>query len=132
MRPGPLSVQELLHAGRLVAQAPDRVTFRQVVEGAERDVLASDANIARFSPWAETMLYEAGLRSARVIDQAAAYRIDAGAGARITAIDAADAITGRARHPVFVRLHRMRRRRHEFMYATTADPNGAGSGPSPS
>ncbi len=68
------------------------------------------------------MLYEAGLRCSRIIVQAAGYRIDAGAGAHRTAIDAADALTGRARHTVFVRLHRMRRRRNEFMYETAADP----------
>lgn len=122
MRRAPLSVVEMLGAGRLVVQAPDRVTLGHVLDGAERDVVASDANIAAFSPWAEAMLYEAGLRSARVIVQAAGYRIDAGAGAHVTAIDAADAITGHVHHPVFVRLHRMRRRRNNFMYETTVDP----------
>lgn len=68
------------------------------------------------------MLYEAGLRSARVIVQAAGYRIDASARAHVTAIDAADTLTDDEHHPVFVRLHRMRRRRHEFMYETAPDP----------
>lgn len=123
MRRGPLSVEELLTAGRLVMQAPDPVTLGLVVDGAERDVVASDANVATFSPWAEAMLYEAGLRSARVIVQAAGYRIDVGGGAHVTAIDAADAITGNVHHTVFVRLHRMRRRRNNFMYETAQDPS---------
>jgi len=83
MRRGSLPVADLLSAGRLVKQVPDRVALTRAVDGAELDVLASDANIATFSPWADAMLYEAGLRSARVIVQAAGYRIDAGAGAHI-------------------------------------------------
>ena len=113
----------MLDAGRLVTQASDRLALAQVIGSAERDVLAADANIATFSPWADAMLYEAGLRAARVIVQAAGYRIDAGAGAHVTAIDAADAVTGRTHHTVFVRLHRMRRRRNNFMYETTPDPS---------
>lgn len=68
------------------------------------------------------MLYEAGLRSARAIVQAAGFRIDAGARAHVTAIDAADVLSGGELHRTFVRLHRMRRRRNAFMYATTNDP----------
>ena len=112
----------MIAAGRLVPQAPDRQALIYVVDAAARDVIASDANIALFSPWAEAMLYEAGLRAARVIVQAVGYRIDAGQGAHVTAIDGADAITERAHHPMFVRLHRMRRRRHDFMYETAAEP----------
>lgn len=123
MMRAPVSVEGLIAAGRLVPQAPDLVALRLVVEAAARDVVASDANIELFSPWAETMLYEAGLRAARVIVHAAGYRIDAGQGAHMTAIDGADAITGRAHHAVFVRLHRMRRRRHDFMYETAVDPS---------
>lgn len=119
----PTTIQEMLSAGRLVAQAPDRVALAQVTESAERDVLAADANLVTFSPWADAMLYEAGLRAARVIVQAAGYRIDAGAGAHVTAIDGADALTGRTHHVVFLRLHRMRRRRNMFMYETTPDPS---------
>lgn len=119
----PASIQDLVAAGRLVTQAPDRLALAQVLESAERDVLAADANVETFSPWADAMLYEAGLRAARVIVQAAGHRIDAGAGAHVTAIDAADAVTGRTHHTVFVRLHRMRRRRNTFMYETTPDPS---------
>ena len=119
----PTSIEDMLDAGRLVTQASDRLALAQVIGSAERDVLAADANFATFSPWADAMLYEAGLRAARVIVQAAGYRIDAGAGAHVTAIDAADALTGRTHHTVFVRLHRMRRRRNSFMYETTPDPS---------
>lgn len=119
----PTTLQQMLDAGRLIVQAPDRVALSQVIENADRDVLAADANVVTFSPWAEAMLYEAGLRAARVIVQAAGYRIDAGAGAHMTAIDAADAVTGGTHHTVFVRLHRMRRRRNSFMYETTPDPS---------
>ena len=122
MRREPVDVAGLLATGRLVPQAPDLVALTDSVDAADRDVIASDANLALFSPWAEAMLYEAGLRAARVMVQAAGYRIDAGQGAHVTAIDGADAITSRAHHPVFVRLHRMRRRRHDFMYETAADP----------
>lgn len=65
------SLGEMLAEGRLVAQVPDRVTLGAMVDSAERDVAAADANQASFSPWADAMLYEAGLRSARVIVQAA-------------------------------------------------------------
>lgn len=119
----PTTIEDMLRGERLVTQAPDRFALAQVIGIAERDVLAADANIATFSPWADAMLYEAGLRAARVIVQAAGYRIDAGAGAHVTAIDAADAVTGRTHHTVFVRLHRMRRRRNNFMYETTPDPS---------
>lgn len=67
------------------------------------------------------MLYEAGLRCARAIVQAAGYRIAADRG-HVTAIDAADALTG-AHHRLFVRLHRMRRHRHEFMYESAPEPS---------
>jgi hypothetical protein len=67
------------------------------------------------------MLYEAGLRAARAIVMAAGYRIAAERG-HVTAIDAADALTNGRHHRIFVRLHRLRRRRHEFMYETAAEP----------
>ncbi|MDA8203268.1 MAG: hypothetical protein M0Z49_11015 [Chloroflexi bacterium] len=69
------------------------------------------------------MLFEAGLRAARVIVQAAGYRIDAGKGADAATIDAADVLTGERRHAVFTRLQRMRRRRNDFMYDTAPDPS---------
>jgi hypothetical protein len=122
MRRPATSVVDLVAERRLVQQEPDRTTLAAVLTNAERDIAAADANRSGFSPWTEVMLYEAGLRCSRIIVQAAGYRIDAGAGAHRTAIDAADALTGRARHTVFVRLHRMRRRRNEFMYETAADP----------
>jgi hypothetical protein len=67
------------------------------------------------------MLYEGALRAARVIVMAGGYRIAADRG-HVTAIDAADALTSRRHHRIFVRLHRLRRRRHEFMYQTPPDP----------
>lgn len=116
------SIAELVEAGRLIPQRPDAHALGEALATASRDLLASDANRETFTPWADAMLYEAGLRSARVIVQAAGYRIDAGARAHVTAIDAADALTGHRQHRLFVRLHRMRRRRNDFMYATAADP----------
>lgn len=74
--------------------------------------------------WAETMLYEASLRAARVIVQAAGFRIATDRG-HVTAIDAADALTDGDHHRRFVRLHRMRRMRHEFMYETRHPPSAA-------
>lgn len=122
MRRDPASIESLLSSGRILLQAPDPVVLEEMVAAAERDIQAADANKIGFSPWADAMLYEACLRSVRVIVQAAGYRIDSGAGAHVTAIDAADALTDRQHHTIFVRLHRMRRRRHDFMYQTTADP----------
>jgi hypothetical protein len=116
------SVAELLAAGRLVPQAADMRALREALELAARDIQAADANRDTFTPWADAMLYEAGLRGARVIVQAAGYRIDAGARAHVTAIDAADALTGHRHRLLFVRLHRMRRRRNEFMYEAAPDP----------
>ena len=70
------------------------------------------------------MLYEASLRAARVIVQAAGFRIATDRG-HVTAIDAADALTDGDHHRRFVRLHRMRRMRHEFMYETRHPPSAA-------
>ena len=50
MRRVPTTVADLVAAGRLVEQAPDRFALGLVVDGAERDVLASDANLATCSP----------------------------------------------------------------------------------
>lgn len=116
------SIAALVGDGRLVGQAPDRTALEATIDGAERDVAAADANLGSFGPWADAMLYEAGLRSARVIVQAAGFRIDAAARAHVTAIDAADTLTGAEHHLIFVRLHRMRRRRNDFMYGTIVDP----------
>jgi hypothetical protein len=117
------SVAELLEAGRLVRQEADVRALGEALEVAARDIEAADANRDTFTPWADVMLYEAGLRSARVIVQAAGFRIDAGARAHMTAIDAADALTGHRHHRLFARLHRMRRRRNNFMYDTAPDPS---------
>ncbi len=113
---------ELIADGRLRLQAPDRGALAGFVEAAARDVVAADANVASFPAWAETMLYEAGLRSARVIVQAAGYRIAADRG-HVTAIEAADGLTNGVHHRIFTRLNRMRRTRHEFMYETARDPS---------
>lgn len=114
---------ELIAAGRLRPQEPDDDALMETLELAERDLEAAAANTDQFAPWAETMLYEAGLRAARVIVMAGGYRIAADRG-HVTAIDAADALTSHRHHRIFVRLHRLRRRRHEFMYETPAEPGG--------
>ena len=119
------SIAEQVAAGLLVAQSPDKVALEDSISAAERDVTAAAANTSAFGQWADAMLYEAGLRCARVLVLAGGYRIRAGAGAHRTAIDAADAITGQRHHRLFVRLHRMRRRRNDFMYETAPDPSQA-------
>ena len=113
---------ELVATGRLRPQQLDAAAMESVIEAAEQDVRAADAMAATFPAWAETMLYEAGLRCARAIVHAAGYRISTDRG-HMTAIDAADAITAGEHHRYFVRLHRMRRTRHEFMYETGHDPS---------
>lgn len=115
------SIAGLVESGRLIPQVPDLHALREALEAASRDLLAADANREAFTPWADAMLYEAGLRSARAIVQAGGYRIDAGARAHVSAIDGADALTGHRHHRLFVRLHRMRRRRNDFMYGTAPD-----------
>ncbi len=115
------NVADLVAAGRLRAQEPDPDALVETLELAERDLEAAAANTDRFAPWAETMLYEAGLRAARAIVMAAGYRISADRG-HVTAIDAADALTNGRHHRSFVRLHPLRRRRHDFMYETAAEP----------
>lgn len=67
------------------------------------------------------MLYEAGLRSARAIVQAHGFRISSHRG-HVAAIDAADALTVGRHHRTFVRLHRMRRMRHDFAARNMAQP----------
>ena len=117
-----VDLAELIADGLLRLQPPDRAALEGSIGAAERDVEAARANASTFPAWAETMFYEAGLRSARAIVGAAGYRVAAERG-HVTAIDAADALTAGAHHPIFVRLHRMRRTRHEFMYETRPDPS---------
>jgi hypothetical protein len=114
-------VAGLVEAGQLRPQAPDRQTLLDTLELAERDLEAAEENAGRFALWAETMIYEAGLRAARVIVMAAGYRIAAERG-HVTAINAADALTEEKLHRIFLRLHRLRRRRAEFMYESTSEP----------
>ena len=108
--------------GRLVPQPPDRVMLRASLDAARRDLQAAEATRADYAPWADAMLYEAGLRAARAIVLAAGYRVDAAKGAHAVTIDAADVLTHEWKHTVFTRLQRMRRRRNDFMYETSADP----------
>lgn len=108
--------------GRLVPQPPDRAALRASLDAARRDLQAAEATRADYASWADAMLYEAGLRAARAIVLAAGYRVDAAKGAHAVAIDAADVLTQERRHTVFTRLQRMRRRRNDFMYETSADP----------
>lgn len=115
---------ELVGDGRLRPQPADPVALRAVLDAAGDDLVAVAAVETASPSWAETMLYEAGLRAARVIVQAAGFRIAADRG-HVTAIDAADALTDGGHHRRFVRLHRMRRMRHEFMYETRHPPSAA-------
>lgn len=108
--------------GRLVPQPPHRATLGASLDAARRDLQAAEATRADYAPWADAMLYEAGLRAARAIVLAAGYRVDAAKGAHAVAIDAADVLTQEQQHPVFTRLQRMRRRRNDFMYEAGADP----------
>jgi hypothetical protein len=121
-RGGLPAIGDFVADGRLRIQTPDRAALEAVVAAARQDVAAAESNLTAFPAWAETMLYEAGLRCARVIVQAAGYRIAADRG-HVTAIDAADSLTQGRHHRRFVRLHRMRRQRHEFMYETAPDPS---------
>lgn len=116
-----VDLEDLIAEGRLRSQDPDRGQLTETLAAAERDLEAASANVDRFAPWAEAMLYEAGLRAARVIVMSAGYRIAADRG-HVTAIDAADTLTSGRHHAIFVRLHRLRRSRHEFMYETAPDP----------
>jgi hypothetical protein len=123
-RPLP-SIAGLVAEGRLVPQPPDVAALQEVLSAGRRDLEAADANRSRYAPWADAMMYEAGLRAARVIVQTAGYRIDSGKGAHAITIDAADVLTDDRRHAVFTRLHRMRRRRNEFMYETALEPSAS-------
>ncbi len=119
------SISELVSSGRLVPQPADAAALLAVLVAGRRDLEAAEANRATYAPWSDAMLYEAGLRAARVIVQAAGYRIDAGKGAHAATIDAADVLTGQRHHPEFSRLQRMRRRRNDFMYETAPEPSTA-------
>lgn len=116
------TIGELIADGRLRLQPADSAALEDVLAAARGDLAAAASNTDAFPAWAETMMYEAGLRCARVIVQAAGYRIGTDRG-HVTAIDAADDLTGGRHHRRFVRLHRMRRRRHEFVYETGPDPS---------
>jgi hypothetical protein len=117
-------LEELVADGRLRVQAPDTVMLASTLEAARADLLAAATVEVASGSWAEAMLYEAGLRAARVIVQAAGFRIAAERG-HLTAIDGADALTEGAHHLQFLRLHRMRRMRHEFMYEVRHAPTAA-------
>ena len=54
------------------------------------------------------------------LEAAAGHRIATDRG-RVTAIDAGDALTDGRHHRLFVRLHRLRRRRHGFLYTSAPD-----------
>ena len=119
------SIEKLMAEGRLVPQPPDAAALGAVLAAGRRDLEAAESNRATYAPWSDAMLYEAGLRAARVVVQAAGYRIDAGKGAHAVTIDAADVLTGQRHHPQFTRLQRMRRRRNDFMYGTAPEPTQA-------
>jgi hypothetical protein len=120
----PPQIGRLVEDGRLKLQRPDTRALRDWLQEATVDLEASRSNQAAFPSWAQAMLYEAGLRCARVIVHAAGYRIAVDRG-HVTAIDGADALTGGRQHRLFVRLHRMRRQRHDFMYESAPDPSGS-------
>jgi hypothetical protein len=117
-----VDLAELIADGLLHLQPPDRAALQASLDAARRDIDAANANVADFPAWAEAIFFEAGLRSARAIVGAAGYRISSERG-HVTAIDAADTLTGGSHHPILVRLHRMRRTRHEFLYETRPDPS---------
>jgi len=119
------SITELVSSGRLVPQPPDAAALLAVLVAGRRDLEAAESNRVTYAPWSDAMLYEAGLRAARVIVQAAGYRIDSGKGAHAATIDAADMLTDQRHHPEFTRLQRMRRRRNDFMYDTAPEPTSA-------
>ena len=121
-RPDLVRIDDLIVDGRLRPQRADPFILPNMLEAAARDLEAARANDLTFPSWAMSMRYEAGLRCARIIVQAAGHRIAADRG-HVTAIDAADTLTEGRHHLTFVRLHRMRRMRHEFMYEVGADPS---------
>ncbi len=98
--------------------------LEKTLELAHQDVAAASVMEETSLSWTEAILYEAGLRCTRVIVQAAGWRIAADRGHQ-TAIDAADALTDGRLHRILLRLHRMRRVRHEFMYELGREPSRA-------
>lgn len=121
MPDGRPDVAELLASGSLHPQTPDANELRAMLNAAEQDLKAAESIGDRFPARAEAILYEAGLRAARIVVMASGYRIAVERG-HVTAIDAADALTEGRRHRLFVRLHRLRRRRHGFLYTAAPDP----------
>lgn len=117
-------LDELVAEGRLRLQRADRQVLEKTLASAHQDVAAASAMEEASFGWTEAILYEAGLRCARIIVQAAGWRIAADRGHQ-TAIDAADALTDGRLHRIFLRLHRMRRVRHEFMYEVGREPSRA-------
>ena len=118
------SLDELVTDGRLRLQRADRDMLEKSIESARHDVTAASVMEATSLGWTEAILYEAGLRCARVIVQSAGWRIAADRGHQ-TAIDAADMLTDGRLHRNLLRLHRMRRVRHEFMYEVGRAPSRA-------
>jgi hypothetical protein len=116
------SIDGFVAEGRLRPQEVDRAALIEVLAAARQDLAAASANERPFAPWAEAMLYEAGLRACRIIVMSAGWRITAERG-HVTAIDAADVLTRGREHRLFARLHRVRRRRHEFLYDLPRDPS---------
>lgn len=116
------SLDVFITDGRLRAQRSDVFTLEQMLDAARRDLDAADKMLEESRSWTEAILYEAGLRCARVIVQAAGWRIAADRGHQ-TAIDAADGITQDRQHRRLLRLHRMRRVRHEVMYEVGREPS---------
>ena len=84
--------QELIADGRLRIQRLDRHALEEVIAAARADLVAARAMAAISPGWTEAILYEAGLRCARVIVQAQGFRISADKGQQ-TAIDAANAFS---------------------------------------
>jgi hypothetical protein len=121
-RPELADLGQLVAQSRLRPQQPNLRAQQAVIQAAEHDIEASDAMRDTAPSWAQTMLYEAGLRCSRVIVQAAGYRIAADRG-HMTAITAADTLTSGSHHRLFVRLDRMRRTRHDFMYEIGREPS---------
>jgi hypothetical protein len=115
-------METLLADGRVRTAQADFDALEATLVAAERDIAASAEVAAQHPGWSEAMLYEAGLRSARAIVQAHGFRISSHGG-HVAAIDAADALTVGRHHRTFVRLHRMRRMRHDFMYETAPEPS---------
>lgn len=121
-RPAVPDIEDLIAQARVRTARPDGDALQAALASALDDIAAANEIQERHPAWAEAMLYEAGLHCARTVVQASGYRISA-QGGHVAAIDAADSLTGGEHHRLFVRLHRMRRMRHDFMYETAPDPS---------